>query len=211
MGNEHLVQEGDCLVSLACDYGFNPATLWNHPQNATLRLERKIGTVLKQGDKVYIPGKEIKEYTRPTDATHSFRRLGVPEKLKIRFLDETDRPLASKRYVLTVDGTISEGKTNSEGFLLVSIAPNAKKAQLVLFDGEVEQIYDFQLGHLAPVDELLGVQMRLLHLGYYCETDGEMGENTKNSILAFQKDSQLELTGELNEATKQMLVLKYGA
>lgn len=211
MSREHTIRAGESIPSLAFENGFFPATLWNHPNNAALRQKREVGTVLKEGDAVFIPDLTVKEVNKPTDAEHVFRRKGFPEKLRIRFLDDKNNPRGGRRYVLTIDGSIREGKTDGEGFLTEPIFPNAVRAKLVLYEQESEENYELQLAQLQPVTELAGVQARLSHLGYFCHGEEVLGELTRACLLAFQNDHKLEPTGEADEKTRELLKRIYGA
>lgn len=215
MSKQHFVREGDCISSIAFNYGFHPETLWNHPQNAELRTVRKEGTVLKKGDVVFVPDRTIKRLTKATEAKHVFRRKAVPEMLQIRFLDEEDQPRSGCSYTLNIDGDLRDGKTDREGFLKVSIPPNAVRAHLILYtnykNGEKEE-YDFKLGALQPITELIGIQSRLSHLGYSCENEsGTVGELTFAAIRSFQIDHRLPATGEIDEQTRNKIQEVYGA
>lgn len=58
--------------------------------------------------------------------------------------------------------------------------------------------------------EILKVQKRLLELGYDPGVaDGIMGAKTKDAIKSFQRDNSLEVTGIIDEKTKEKLFSKY--
>ncbi|MGC9973362.1 MAG: LysM domain-containing protein [Bryobacteraceae bacterium] len=46
----HVVKQGDCMSSIADQYGFFWETLWNHERNAQLKERRKNPNVLMAGD-----------------------------------------------------------------------------------------------------------------------------------------------------------------
>jgi peptidoglycan hydrolase-like protein with peptidoglycan-binding domain len=53
------------------------------------------------------------------------------------------------------------------------------------------------------------VQKTLNDLGYDCGSeDGVMGPNTRSCIRSFQEANDLEVTGKVNEATYQMMLVK---
>src|ERR1700674_415579 len=96
---QYKIKTGDCISSLAYDYGFFPDTIWNHPDNAELKQKRKDPNVLMRGDLLVIPDKEIKEVTKSTEQAHRFRKKGVPAKLKVRLLKKGE-PRKNEKYRL---------------------------------------------------------------------------------------------------------------
>jgi hypothetical protein len=196
---EYEVQQGDCIASIAYEYGFFPDTLWNLAENAELKKLRKDPYVLLPGDIVHIPDKRIVEYPRATENTHVFKRKGVPEYLTIQLWKDRE-PRRNIKYSITIDGITREGTTDGEGILKYPIAPNAREAVIRLADGNV---YTLQLGHLDPVETTIGVQKRLHALGYFDESiDGELSEALTEAIRQFQQDNGLPDTGELDAATR---------
>lgn len=206
----HTVIQGDCILSIAEQYGFFWETIWNHPKNAKLKKERLDPAVLYPGDEVFVPEKQLKEVSEPTNQVHKFRVKNVPAKLRIRFLDDSDNPRANLKYVLEIDGQKFTGVTDSEGAISVSIPPDAKTGKLI-FESEDEE-YDLLLGHLDPVDELTGIQSRLKGLGFYKgDTTGNMDEKTRNAIREFQETLGAEPTGEVDDALRNKLKGDYGS
>ncbi|MBX9601319.1 MAG: peptidoglycan-binding protein [Bryobacteraceae bacterium] len=196
---EYEVQQGDCIASIAFEYGFFPDTLWNHAENAELKKLRKDPYVLLPGDLVHIPDKRIVEYPRPTEKTHVFKRKGVPEFLTIQLWKDRE-PRRNIAYTITIDGLTRNGTTDGEGILKYPIPPNAREAVVQLADGNV---YTLQLGHLDPVDTIIGVQKRLHALGYFDQAiDGEASGELTEAIREFQQDNGLPETGELDAATR---------
>jgi hypothetical protein len=83
---KHTVKQGECISSIADKYGLFWDTLWNHPENAELKRQRKDPNVLLAGDEVFIPEKEEKNESCETEQTHRFRLKGVPAKLRLRLM-----------------------------------------------------------------------------------------------------------------------------
>lgn len=198
---DYEVMQGDCISSIAADYGFIPESIWNHANNLALKQKRKDPNVLLPGDIVFIPDKQIKEILCSTDQKHAFKLRAAPTKLRLRLL-WGDKPRANERFLLTVRGRQSEGVTDSDGWLEQVISPNAKSGNLLL--PETDENYDLQLGHLDPIDEPSGALSRLRNLGF--TADGEL----KGAISAFQKANNLKVTGDLNQTTKDALQAAYG-
>ena len=203
---KYTVKQGDCISNIAFKYGFFPDTIWNDSKNNKLRQDRKDPNVLKPGDQVYIRDKEEKEEACPAEKRHRFKRKGVPETLRIRFLDEDGKPRDGLSYTLDIDGMILKGKTGSDGVLEEQIPPDAKKAVLTLGTGDKQEVMEFDVGRLDPVTEITGVQGRLNNLGYNCGDEyGVLGEKTRRALSQFQADHDLKVTGEPDDRTRKTL------
>jgi hypothetical protein len=203
---QHKVQSGDCVSSIAFNAGFFAGTLWELPENADLKQQRANLNVLRPGDIVYIPDKRDKMHKGNTDARHIFRRKGVPARLALRIV-RGDAPRANLPYLLIIDRHKITGTTNGNGEISVTLIPNAKSGVLQVGVGADMDEYTLQLGHLQPVDTILGVQRRLSNLGYFCQgEDGELGPYTKAAICDFQQEHNLTVTGEMDAAFTATLV-----
>src|SRR4051812_18010485 len=108
MSSKHTVQSGDCISSIAAEHGFFPDTIWDHPENAALKQTRKAPNVLASGDVVYTPDRRVQELERPTEKRHRFKRIGVPDVLRLQMLDHDDQPIANRPYFLDIDGATFE-------------------------------------------------------------------------------------------------------
>jgi N-acetylmuramoyl-L-alanine amidase len=208
---DHSVASGECLTSIAFDNGFHWKTLWDHPGNAELKQARHDPFSLAPGDVVHVPDLEVKPYLRATGATHTFRRKGVPAKLKLQLQRPDGTLRADEPYELTIDGKPVPGelKTDSEGRIEHFMAPNAVAAMLRLDGGKEE--YALQLGHILPIEDDGGVQARLANLGFYHEpSDGEEAEALEAAVQDFQVCYGLEPSGKLDDATREKLRAAYG-
>jgi hypothetical protein len=219
MSQDYTVQDGDCVSSIAFENGFFWKTLWNHSSNADLKNKRKNPNVLLAGDIVHIPDLTIKKVPGATEATHKFKRKGVPEKLHIKLLDYDHKPRPNVSYKLLIEGTWRSGKSDGNGGITESIPPNAVTGKLIYpapdLIGPTGQpvpphpknvVLILQLGHLNPLTEVSGLKARLANLGYY---KGPIDENldsaTKQAISTFQSRQGLPVTGAADDATQQKL------
>jgi hypothetical protein len=110
---DYVVEEGDCIASIAADHGHFWKTLWNDPANAALKTKRQDPNVLMAGDVVKVPPLRQKQQSRATDQRHPFKRLGIPAKLRLRVMQEPEPddtpppeaplPVYSGRDVITED------------------------------------------------------------------------------------------------------------
>lgn len=206
------VKPGDCVDSLAYGLGLSPDTVWNAPENTQLRTLRNDRNLLCEGDNLFLPDKKIKWLEAATDATHSYKRKGVPAKLQIRFVDAYGEPRTSLKYALTLDGTLINGETDGDGWLKESIPPGARDGQLKI--GSSEE-YHLQLGVLDPLKTAQGLQDRLFNLGYPYSPDerGTIGDGTTAAIRLFRDDQNLPqfstLTDQVLKETRDALAKQH--
>lgn len=210
---DHSVTQGESLASIAYERGLYWETVWGHPNNAELRGTRTNPNVMSPGDVIFVPDREEKEVAGGTEERHRFRRKGVPEKLRIRLLDENDEPRADIPYALNVGGKLFSGRTDANGMIEHSVPPDANGGRLEVGESGEEQ-YQLQLGHLDPEDGVRGAQARLRNLGFYrvsAEVNGEMDTETVAAIREFQEKNDLPVTGELDDATRDLLRDSHGS
>jgi N-acetylmuramoyl-L-alanine amidase len=204
MATEHVVQTGDCLSSIAAQYGFKDyRTIYNHPSNASFKSKRPNPNIIYPGDVVIIPDFDPKQETAATDQTHCFvtQRSGSYIALVVQ---RDGEPLANARYELTVDSQVFTGTTDSSGLLRHPIEANASRGLLKILDPVFE--WDLEIGALDPVTETSGVQARLNNLGFPCgAVDGLFGPRTRGALRQFQARNNLTPNGTVDSATKSAL------
>jgi len=199
------VGAGETTSSLAKKYGFFWKTIWDHPENAELKAKRKDPNVLFEDDDIFIPEKQVNPgVSKGTEQEHVFKLKGEPAKLKLQLL-KLGEPRANEAYVLEVNNTLIDGKTDGDGRIEHYIPADASAGRLIMKNGK--EVYGLRLGFLDPVDLIKGAQQRLNNLGYNCGGDsGELDELTQQALVNFQADHELEETGELDAATKAKLM-----
>jgi peptidoglycan hydrolase-like protein with peptidoglycan-binding domain len=198
----YTVQQGDCVTSIANQYGLLWTTIWKHPNNGQLRQLRKDPNVLYPGDQLFVPDLEVKQVDRPTDQRHTFVKIGAPAKLKIRLLDQ-DQPRAGVAYQLEIDGALKSGVTDSGGYIQQPLPPGAERGKLTVGAGSTRDVYEIQFGSLDPFDTDTGVRGRLVNLGFG-------GDDMKEAIMAFQQKEGIPVTGEADAATQSRLQTRHG-
>lgn len=204
----HVAKQGDCIESIAKQYGHFWQKIWNHPQNANLKKERGNPNTLLPGDEVYVPDKEQKQENGATERKHRFRLKGVPSKLMLRLMDD-DEPRSNVKYILEIEGQLFSGRTDDNGKLEQKIPPDAKRGKLIVEDEAGE--YDLELGYLDPPDKISGMQARLNNLAFNCGVvDGVLGPATEAALIKFQTSKGLEPTGKFDEVTQKALLEEYG-
>ena len=204
----HVIQQGECLASLATAAGLNEQKVWELAENAEVRMQRKHPHILQPGDIVFIPEIELRHETRSTDQRHRFKRKSTPVHLWLRVL-AAGTPIAKEAYVLKIAGKSIEGTTNDSGVLQEFVPTDAEEAILQLDRGRLE--LKLMLGHLDPITEISGVQGRLSNLGFDCgDEHGELGPVTRSALRAFQETYEITVNGEADSATREKLQEKYG-
>ena len=207
---KHIVEPGDCMASIGEQYGFHWETLWDLAENADLKKNRKNPNVLFEGDEVTIPDKRLREESKPTEAKHRFVRKAVPEKLWIKLVDADHNPRANLDYIIVIDGDSRRGQTDGNGELVERIPPSAREGKLILGKGQTEEI-KLNLGNLDPITEVSGVKSRLANLGFYKGAiDGNLDDATQKALSAFQRKQGLQVTGAVDDATRQKLLKVHG-
>jgi hypothetical protein len=205
-GSYHVVSQGESVESIATENGHFWETLWNDPNNADLKKLRKDPHILFPGDQVYVPPLRPRQENAPTTKRTTFKRKGIPSKLKVRFLDD-GKPRAGKAYTLTVDdGPPIQGTTDGDGVLTQPVPPRAEQA-VVLFDGDTPDLaFTFSLRWLDPVDTPSGQRERLRNLGYPAGPPNDEADLPLSGAIArFQEQNGLPATGEADDKTQKKL------
>lgn len=204
MPKQHIVALGDSMESIAYRYGFFWETLWNAPENASLReLRANDPNALLPGDVVHVPDLRVKSVVRATGARHVFRRKGVPSVLNVRLLDDA-QPRANLAYTVIAAGRTVTGTTDADGWVQCFLMPDVEEGILRL-DATGEEL-TFTIGTKRPASTVFGLQTRLRNLGFYQGAiDGETGEETVAALRAFQRAATLPETGVADDATIQAL------
>lgn len=205
---KHTVQEGEWLKEIALQYGFpNWQKVWEHASNADLVTLRGEPDLLFAGDVINIPEPESNAVSAASDSTHKFVKKCLKMNLKIKVEDEEGEPLASKPWTIEIEGKTYTGNTDAEG-LVEQELPVSKGIGKLSVD---KHVFPVQLGHMDPLDEIVGIQKRLHNIGYDCGAlDGEMGPKTEAALQLFQFDNELSKTGTADQPTKSKLKELYG-
>jgi hypothetical protein len=195
----HVIEVGDSVVRLAKAHGFLAETVWDAPDNADLRSLRHDMNTLMPGDVLTIPDKTLRSETIATGQTHRVRLLSSTAYLRMQLYDFGE-PRADQEFSLQVGARTIEGTTDGDGVLEVEVPAEATRGQLTIGEDKFE--VEILFGHLDPPDQISGTQQRLTNLGFTChDTPGELGEDTRAALLAFQRAQQLEPTGERDDKT----------
>jgi len=214
--NDYTIQQGDHVSKIAADKGFTDfKTIWDHPNNQSLKQLRTTPNVLAPGDKLFIPEKEVRTEVRSTDAKHEFVLSDKPLKLRVVIHDMEDKPVSGKPCDLKVTGSPDVTPLNTDGSGMVErdIEKNAEDGTLKLKDAGLPIDLDLTLkiGHLDPVDKVTGQKGRLNNLGYDAgEVNEEENLQFKSAVEEFQCDQKLLVDGICGKNTQAKLKQVHG-
>jgi hypothetical protein len=217
MPTYYTVQQGDCLSSIAHQFGFSDwRTIYNDPNNADLRNLRPNPNVICPGDSIYVPDLTPKVLDRPTDKKHAFVAKRPKTLLRTVIRDGKQTPAAGCKYHIEIDGVAYPDSTlNGDGLLEVHIPPDAKSGVLTVWfddDAPTGHTWELKLGHLDPVEKPSGIQARLSNLGYPCGSiDGIIGPLTRAAVRQFQDDNNLTVDGIAGPITQKKLKELHGS
>lgn len=215
MPEPYTVQPGDCLSSIAEDFGFaDYRSIYEEDCNADFRQLRPNPNLIYPGDVINIPDKEGKFDNKGTDQRHHYRTRATTRYLRLRLRQSNSDPLDKTTYKLTVDGDIRVGTTDGDGMLKEKISRKAREARLEA--GGFTWI--LQIAGLNPMDNtdddgVSGYQARLKNLSYDPgPIDGIRGPRTEAAVRAFQADyPPLTVDGICGPKTKAKLIEVHGS
>jgi hypothetical protein len=215
MASQHTVVQGEHLSRIATQYGFSDyRTIWEHPQNASLRQKRVNPNVLFPGDQLYIPDRKEREENRPTDQRHRFVLRAPRLKLKLVLDDIYEKPIANAPCELHVEGEVHRLSTDGSGRIEKDIPNAAEQARLIIRSPETaldEFVLPIVIGHLDPVEEDTGQKARLANLGYYLgEIDDRADPTFRMAVEEFQCDQRLAVDGVCGPQTQARLKQVHG-
>ena len=217
MSVRHVVKQGECMLSIAAQYGFSDWELiWKHADNAQLREQRAEATLLAEDDVVVVPDPRPKTLNLATGAVHRLIVHQLPTMLRIRLLDVDESPLGGRKYELSFGDKCLTGQTDGDGWLEQRVPVSQQRFNLVLGlgDGEASAgaryAWDINAGHLDPLDTPSGLVQRLANLGYWPADEDADDDDLPYALRAFQEDHGLEVTGESNDDTTAKLREEHG-
>ncbi len=208
----HDVKQGETLLGLAVRNGLESwQDILDRPENAELKKKRADPGILKAGDRVFIPNREMRQEASAVDAKHSFKVSRPKAWLRLAVKDAAGEALAGQKYELAVAGTAVSGKLPADGVIEQAVPVDTTEGKLTVWmDETATQVWDLKIGHMDPAGEVSGIQARLNNLGFDCgESDGVLDDDTKSALRAFQGLTGLEATGEIDDACREKLLSFY--
>jgi N-acetylmuramoyl-L-alanine amidase len=207
----HVVQQGECFATIANAHGFSTKALYEHPDNADLRKIRPSPSVLHPGDEVVVPERAAREVSVASGAKHRFKVKVAKRELRLILRDHAGKAIAGESYVLETDDERIEGETSGDGELKHLIA-SARQVTLTLR----ERVLVLDCGCINPMTDTpdegtSGACERLRNMGYAVDEGSDaLGPSTRVALALFQHDAKLDVTGELDDATRAKLIEAHG-
>jgi N-acetylmuramoyl-L-alanine amidase len=215
MSKTHTVRRGENAVSVAWQYGFSDhKVVWKDGANSALRDKRPDPHLLIPGDEIVVPDPTLKSLSLPTQKNYRLVVHVPKQELRLRILNQQGKPLAQAPYRLTVETLAKpfEGTTDDEGKIKAIVPVDAPSALLDIDDRQ----FRLRLKGLAAMpadddDPMDGVSGRLDNLGYQAAAADESDNAALRTALAiFQGDAGIDVTGELDQSTRDTLKKEYG-
>lgn len=215
MSKIHIVEQGECLSSIAGKYGFqNYRAIYEHADNADFRRRRPNPNLIYPGDELVIPEAPLEVFVCKTGQLNRFVVKRPERKLHLKLRDGEGEAIAGADYELSIEGDPDprKGQTGNEGEVEELIPFDATSAKLLI--GEL--VLEFEVGHLNPMfevkdDGVSGIQARLANLGYFWGSgDGQFGEDTEAAIRLFQEDHDLDVDGLITDDLRTKLAEVHG-
>jgi hypothetical protein len=212
--SKHIVEAGECAVTIAWRHGFGDyKKVWKFGSNSALADKGRTPYTLTPGDELEVPDREAKSVQLGTGSRHSIVVKLPAVALRLKLLGVQGEAWAGEEFTLEAAGLPKpiKGTTGPDGALEAKLPVAAKQATLAI-RGET---FTLELSHLNAIphdqdDPLAGAADRLRNLGYHVG-EGDAGSLAVRWALAlFQTDHDLEVTGELDDATKGKLVEAHG-
>lgn len=211
----YIVRQGEHLLGIAARQGFDADEVWEHEDNRELRDTRASGQVLAPGDVLFIPDAEEAVCGLDPETLNRYR-APMPRAALCMQLHEAGEPLANARYRISGLRVPVEGTTDGEGRIEEEVPAHVGELQLELPDRDGEAMV-LRLGHYDPPHTEAGLRQRLRGAGALGELDGveydlpgmrsrdEELEELAEALRRFQRDRDLEETGEADRATRDAL------
>jgi hypothetical protein len=204
-------KDGESIISIAGANGYADwHTVYDANENADLRKKRPDPSVQAAGDEIFLPDFEALTLTLSAPGTYTIHTKSLYAQVHMLLNDPSGNPYAAKNWELKVNDRVYKGTTDAEGTVQQKVPASAIEGALTLFlddAGEHKLEWTVEISGLDSVDTDGGAQTRLNNLGYHTGDDekGTVGESTKRAVSNFQNDHGLEMTGELDQATRARL------
>lgn len=209
MAQTYTVKPGDHMSSIAEEFKFRDfKTIWNHPDNASIKALRPNPHVLNPGDEIRIPDKVKREESAATTKYHVFEAKLQPLQLRMRLQTSDGEARGNKDCEVEAEGKVERLKTGGDGVVSRKVPRNSKKGKIRIESEDVP----LRIGGLDTEDTKSGQQARLMNLGYYRLDMGSTDEKElKSAIEEFQCDNGLKVTGDCDAATQAKLKELHGS
>jgi hypothetical protein len=225
MSNKYTVRAGDCLSSIAAEYGFDDwRAIYDAPANETFRKKRPNPNLIYPGDTLVIPDAKPRKVNRPTGATHVIavrrERTWLRLQLKVHEPHKYLLEVGAQQYAGVTDGSdvIAHRIDARQNSGTLRYWPVANAQGSATSDEATEGspsteppddalVWTLSIGSLDPIEEVSGIQGRPRNLGYFAgEITGDVDEPTQGAIRRFRVDQQLSETSDIDQVLRDKLV-----
>ncbi len=185
-------------------------------------VSEKIGIYSKKGglemeDDTLLWGQNLKlnpQRTGPTKETASEEQKTKP--FKVQLSDPDIEPYAGRTYVLFAEGVRFEGKTDGDGKIEIDVPEATTQVDITLYLDEYptgrRKTWSIRVAALPPPSTWPGALMRLHNLGYYDSGPKEIPTAIeRDAVVWFQRDHDIEPSGELDGGTASELEKVHGS
>lgn len=207
---EHIVDQGECLSSIARGYGLASwRTIYDDPANTGFRQAHPNPNVIFPGESLMIPDWRPHQDDRPTNRRHRYSLTTEITQLRVVVTDRWRRPVANADWRLEIGSLVRNGTTANDGLIQEEIPADAVEGRLeAVIDPStgMRTSWTLALGALDPWRSDSGAQARLNNLGFPCgRIDGIVGRRTHAASKRFQRAYGLVPDGIPGPITKRKL------
>ncbi|EYF08186.1 type VI secretion system tip protein TssI/VgrG [Chondromyces apiculatus] len=205
--SEQLTAEGNGpRLSLGDDAELVAKTVQLFSEKARLELDRD--AILK-GDKVLL------NCTSRDPQAEAARGEVKKKPFRVQLTDVDFEPYARKHFVLRAGPARIEGETDADGHASAEIPEDARLVDLTAwldtYPTGRRRSWQIQVASLPPAETPAGALQRLSNLGYFKGAPAEaLTEDGRSALRWFQKDHDLDETGNLDPATAAELTKVHG-
>lgn len=154
-------------------------------------------------------GSAAADLADPSPPVDSVRDEPESEPVVLRLRLVALEPLADEPYLLAVGASVFEGRTDDDGMLEQELWPGAIAAELTLPDRN--EVYQLELRPLAKANETAGAAQRLTNLGLHrVPAHPSRPDELRRALRTFQREQQIEATGELDASVAAALTEAHG-
>ena len=147
-------------------------------------------------------------YHRLTLASPCEAAAGGRTWIQIQLLDAEHKPRPNAPYKLIAAGETIQAEADSDGKFLRVLPIGTGEASLETGGNR----FDLILQPLPPVEDNVGLKIRLVNLGFDCgELNANINPKTADALSAFQALHELEVSGEPDAHTRNKIRAVYGS
>ncbi len=205
---KHIISQGECLSSIAKNYGFDDwKVIYNYSENAGFKQKHPNPNIISPGEELNIPDLDGRGETGQTDKRHTFEIKDDKTLLRIIVKDMKDNPFGSKKYKLTLASLPPlTGSTGGDGLIEQEIEASMESGKLEVFihgENEPPTVWELLIGHLDPCIKKSGQQARLNNCGFESgSVDNIDGPITQGAVKRFQTKYTLKVDGVVGSETR---------